>query len=127
MKTLEQTKSWFKSAKFGMMVHFGLYSILGGEYKGVRPEPNAEWIRSKCRIPGDEYVKLAETPATLGTSWGFKYFDNNIKTADEVLRLKEHLNSRGVNYLLNVGPDGLGRIPKSSVDVLRELAERNGK
>ena len=29
----------------------------------------------------------------------------------------------GINYLLNVGPDALGRIPSFSVDILREAAE----
>jgi len=33
------------------------------------------------------------------------------------------LNSRGINYLLNVGPDGLGRIPAPSVDILKSLRE----
>ena len=27
-------KKWFKEAQFGMMVHFGLYSLLGGEWHG---------------------------------------------------------------------------------------------
>ena len=27
-------KEWFKEAKFGMMIHWGLYSLLAGEYKG---------------------------------------------------------------------------------------------
>ena len=26
-------KQWFKEAQYGMMVHWGLYSLLGGEYK----------------------------------------------------------------------------------------------
>jgi hypothetical protein len=29
----------------------------------------------------------------------------------------------GINYLLNVGPDALGRIPSFSVDILRGAAE----
>ena len=29
---------WFKEAKYGMMVHWGLYSLLGGEYKGEKRE-----------------------------------------------------------------------------------------
>lgn len=27
---------WFKTAKFGMMIHFGLYSLLAGEYQGKK-------------------------------------------------------------------------------------------
>ena len=36
---------WFREAKFGIMVHFGLYSVLGGEYKGKRVgDVIGEWI-----------------------------------------------------------------------------------
>ncbi len=64
---------------------------------------------------------LYETPATLNQTWGYKSFDQNWKSSQEVMRLKNHLNSRGVNYLLNVGPDYLGRIPAPSVDILRDV------
>ena len=29
---------WFKEAKYGLMLHFGLYSMLGGVYKGQRSD-----------------------------------------------------------------------------------------
>lgn len=63
--------------------------------------------------------KLVETPATLNDTWGYKAFDQNWKPAKEVIRLKNHLNERGINYLLNVGPDYLGRIPAPSEDILK--------
>ncbi len=74
----------------------------------------------------DEYFgdELVECPATLNDTWGYKSYDQNWKTPDEVLRLKKHLNERGINYLLNVGPDYLGRIPAPSVDILREVGRR---
>jgi len=65
--------------------------------------------------------ELVETPATLNDTWGYKSFDQNWKLAEEVLRLKSHLNERGINYLLNVGPDYLGRIPAPSVDTLKQV------
>ncbi len=73
------------------------------------------------QIP-DEYMKegLFETPATLNDTWGFKYFDTNWKDADKVRDLREHLNSRGINYLLNIGPDYLGRLPAPAVDILKK-------
>jgi alpha-L-fucosidase len=67
---------------------------------------------------------LFETPATLNDTWGYKAFDQNWKSPDEVLRLKNHLNTRGINYLLNVGPDYLGRIPAPSEQILREVGRR---
>jgi len=77
------------------------------------------------QIP-DEYMSdgLYETPATLNDTWGYKSFDNNWKDARRVLELKDHLNARGINYLLNVGPDYLGRIPGPAVEILREAGRR---
>jgi len=65
--------------------------------------------------------ELVETAATLNDTWGYKSFDQNWKPAEEVLRIKNHLNERGVNYLLNVGPDALGRIPAPSVEILQKV------
>jgi alpha-L-fucosidase len=76
-------------------------------------------------IPKENIGKvLYESPCTLNDSWGFKYYDSNWKSPDKVIELKNRLNSSGINYLLNVGPDGLGRIPVPSVDILREVGER---
>lgn len=73
-------------------------------------------------IPEDDKgEKLFETPATLNDTWGYKSFDNNWKDAGTVKQIKNHLNERGINYLLNVGPDYLGRIPGPAIDILREV------
>ena len=59
----------------------------------------------------------------MNSTWGFKYYDDSWKSLERIKEIKNHLNSRGINYLLNVGPDGLGRIPAPSVEILRGLAE----
>jgi len=71
----------------------------------------------------DEFMLdgLYETPITLNNSWGYRAHDQNWKDAKAVIELKEHLNRRGVNLLLNVGPDGLGRFPAPAVQILREV------
>ena len=66
---------------------------------------------------------LFETPATLNNTWGYKSFDQNWKTDEEVIRLKDHLNSRGINCLLNVGPDYLVRIPAPAQEILKEVGK----
>ena len=66
---------------------------------------------------------LYETAATLNDSWGFCSWDHNWKTPERVAEIRKHLNSLGINYLLNVGPDGLGRIPVTSQEILRRAAE----
>ncbi|MBO5938084.1 MAG: alpha-L-fucosidase [Clostridia bacterium] len=73
--------------------------------------------------PADD--ELMECPATMNDSWGFRYYDNDWRSADEILALRARLNARGVNLLLNVGPDHLGRIPSSSADILREVGKRS--
>ena len=50
---------WFKQAKYGMMLHWGLYTLLGGEYKGRKVFNYAEWAQSYFQIPNAEYEKLA--------------------------------------------------------------------
>ena len=58
MKTKNQ--EWFKDAKYGLFIHWGLYSILAGEYKGQKTDRIAEWIENFLDIPVEEYEKLAE-------------------------------------------------------------------
>lgn len=78
-------------------------------------------------IPIDKVLDvLYESPATLNDSWGFKYYDNNWKSAEEVFKTKEHLKRIGANYLLNIGPDHLGRFPAPAMQVLKDLARMNG-
>lgn len=58
---LEATKKWFKEAQFGMMAHWGLYSLLGGEWNGksVR-RAYSEWAQWSEKIPMKEYAALAK-------------------------------------------------------------------
>lgn len=76
-------------------------------------------------IPNDDKSgMLFETPATLNDTWGYKSFDTNWKSPERVLEIKNHLAVRGANYLLNVGPDYLGRIPAPACDILREVGKK---
>ncbi|MBV1888530.1 MAG: alpha-L-fucosidase, partial [Urechidicola sp.] len=60
----EVAKEAFNDAKFGMFIHWGLYSIPGGIWKDKKIEeygrPSvAEWIQCTAKIPRDEYAQLA--------------------------------------------------------------------
>ncbi len=52
---------WFTDSKYGMFIHFGLYSQLGGIYKGNDQGKYAEWIQANQQIPKSEYMKLIDT------------------------------------------------------------------
>ena len=49
--------AWWRDARFGMFIHFGLYSTLGGEWKG-KAVGSHEWIRNNAKIPHEEYIPL---------------------------------------------------------------------
>jgi alpha-L-fucosidase len=43
-----------------MFIHWGLYAIPAGEWKGTRCLGLGEWIMNRCRIPVKEYEQLAK-------------------------------------------------------------------
>ena len=67
--------------------------------------------------------RLYETAATLNNSWGYCAWDRDWKSPERVAEIRKHLNKLGINYLLNVGPDALGRIPVDAERILRAAAE----
>ncbi len=57
----EQALKKWRDNKFGMFIHWGLYSIPAGVWKGKESKhPNAEHIQLSNKIPNKEYAKLAE-------------------------------------------------------------------
>lgn len=55
-----QTVRRWQNRKYGMFIHFGLYSKLGGVWKGKQYSGNySEQIQSDAHIPEAEYAKLA--------------------------------------------------------------------
>jgi alpha-L-fucosidase len=53
-------RDW-QSRKYGMFIHFGLFSIPGGVWKGVQASGNySEQIQSDAHIPEPEYAQLAQ-------------------------------------------------------------------
>ncbi|MDR0487066.1 MAG: alpha-L-fucosidase, partial [Treponema sp.] len=69
-------------------------------------------------LPIQPYRGDWEVPATLNDTWGFNKDDHNWKNPDEVIKLLLKITSRGGNYLLNIGPDALGQVPKKSLNIL---------
>ena len=101
-------------------------SLGDNEYPEELPEKVSEEADIDMNnISGFKYSPygLYETAGTLNSSWGFKYFDQNWLTPEQIRSRREKLNSMGINYLLNVGPDGLGRIPSFSQEVLLKAKE----
>ena len=84
-EAFQNRMQWFLDAKYGMFIHFGLYSQLGGIYKGNDEGRYAEWIQANQQIPKSEYSKLIDT-------WNPKKFD-----ADKIVKLAK---KAGMKYLV---------------------------
>ena len=121
----DQRMAWWREARFGMFVHWGLYAIPAGAWNGRTH--HGESIRDTARIPLEEYDRLQ-------AQWNPTAFD-----ADQWARLAK---AAGMNYLVVTSKhhDGFCLYPsrftdwsvahtKSGVDVLAALAkacERHG-
>jgi alpha-L-fucosidase len=117
--SVDERMEWWRDARFGMFIHWGLYSTLEGEWKGATG--HAEWIRTTAQIPLEEYDKLqaefnpvnydAEAWCRMAKAAGMKYV---------VITTKHHDGfclwpSDATEFDVAGGPSGR--------DLLAELAE----
>ncbi|MBI5095279.1 MAG: alpha-L-fucosidase [Candidatus Hydrogenedentes bacterium] len=57
----DKRMAWWREAKFGMFIHWGLYAVPGGVWKGKNIENAAgEWIMFGGQIPVAEYEPLVK-------------------------------------------------------------------
>jgi alpha-L-fucosidase len=59
-KDRDRRFQWFREARFGLFIHWGLYAVPAGEWKGKPIEGIGEWIMNRARIPIGEYELLAK-------------------------------------------------------------------
>ena len=88
LEAYNERMQWFVDAQYGMFIHFGLYSQLGGEWKG-EPMPRvkySEWIAADFEIPREEYA------AALLPDFNPTQFD-----ADRIVRMAK---AAGMKYLV---------------------------
>ena len=55
----DQRIAWWRNAKFGMFIHWGLYAVPAGVWKGKEIPVVGEWIMKAAEIPIKEYEPLA--------------------------------------------------------------------
>ena len=54
----DQRMQWWREARFGMFVHWGLYAIPAGEWDGkVWTSGGMEWIQNYANVPADVYAQ----------------------------------------------------------------------
>lgn len=116
---------WFEDARYGMFIHWGLYSAAEGLWKGepLRYANNyAEWIRYRNRISKEEYGELAkrfvwdkidpEEWVLLAKKSGMKYVIITSKHHDGVAL-----------WDTKVGDYSLPKLSGTNRDIIKEIAE----
>jgi len=56
----DRRMAWWRQAKLGMFIHWGIYAVPAGTYKNKRIDGPAEWIMHRAGIPIAEYEPFAK-------------------------------------------------------------------
>jgi alpha-L-fucosidase len=113
---------WFRDAKFGLFIHWGLYAIPAGEWHGKRSPGLGEWVMNRSKIPVREYEALAsrfnptkfnaDEWVSLAKDAGMKYIVITSKHHDGFAMFKS-----------SVSPYNVVDATPFKRDVLKELAD----
>ena len=88
---------------------------LGGSYKGDTETPE------QFVPPTGFKDRDFEVCMTMNGTWGYKSWDHNWKSTEDIIRKLCDIASKGGNFLLNIGPKADGTIPQPSIDRLKEI------
>ena len=62
--------------------------------------------------------------------WGYKIDERDFRSAEEIVEMVVRAAARNSNLLMNIGPDGSGRLPEKAVEVMEKVGtwfEKNGE
>jgi len=120
--TQDERMQWWRDARFGMFIHWGLYAIPAGEWNGKEYDHIGEWIMNDAKIPAVEYRQLAakfnpvkfDARAFVATAKnaGMKYIAITSKHHDGFAMFKSNASKYNI---VDATPYGK--------DIIKELAE----
>lgn len=85
-QTSDAKMEWWRDARFGMFIHFGVYAQFGGIYQGHEQKvKNGEWLFNRMKVPVQEYKDTA------------KNFNPKNYNADEWVRMAKNA---GMKYIV---------------------------
>lgn len=90
-----------------------------------RPNFPGDYKTPEGRVPKAEDIEGVdwETCMNIGSSWGYKSWENSWKTPEVLIRNLITIAARGGNYLLNVGPTPEGEIPEPAISRLNSMGQ----
>jgi alpha-L-fucosidase len=119
----EARLAWFRDAKYGLFIHWGLYAIPAGQWKGKTVPGIGEWIMNRARIPVKEYEQLAkqfnpvkfdaDAWVTLAKDAGMKYIVITAKHHDGFALFQSHASPFNVADATPFRRDVLAELAKA--------------
>jgi alpha-L-fucosidase len=116
----DETYRIVRTAQPGIIINNRLECSETGNHADKFTGPNADYLTPEQEIGAYNDKQPWETCMTLGTQWSWKPNDE-IKSADEVVRILARCAGGDGNLLLNVGPMPDGRIEPRQVEVLKKV------
>lgn len=58
--TKDERMDWWREARFGMFIHWGVYSLPAGTWDGRQIGGIGEWIMNRAKIPVADYQRMAK-------------------------------------------------------------------
>jgi alpha-L-fucosidase len=56
----DQRMAWFRNSRFGMFIHWGLYSVPAGYWNGAEVPGAAEWLQYTAKVKPEDYEPLQQ-------------------------------------------------------------------
>lgn len=56
----DKRMEWWREARFGMFIHWGVYAVPAGYYNGQPINRIGEWIMNRGKIPVADYQEFAK-------------------------------------------------------------------
>ncbi|RPI29011.1 MAG: hypothetical protein EHM61_03125 [Acidobacteria bacterium] len=115
---------WWREAKFGLFIHWGVYAVPAGTYKGEQIKGIGEWIMRNAQIPVSEYRAYAkqlnpvkydpESWAKLAKQAGMKYIVITSKHHDGFALFPSDVTNWDVADATPYGKDLIGPLAEAA-------------
>ncbi len=116
----DQRMKWWREARFGMFIHWGIYSVPAGTYDGKQIDGIGEWIMHQAHIPVARYAEYARqfNPQKFNaTEWvgyaksaGMKYIVMTAKHHDGFCMFPSKVDDWNINGRTPFGRDPVGEM-----------------
>ncbi len=110
------------------LIHSKRVLVANNNHQPIREKEDLQLF--ECDLPGEGTVHSANQPLIFDRPveqcdviqphiWGYKIAEEGFRPAHDIIARLARAAAKGSNLLMNIGPDGSGRLPARAVETLR--------